>query len=72
MAFLCFDLPPGSFDVNVTPDKRSVFIQREVAIMNALGQVRLRLCYSECILCVGERVLAVEVAITNALEQIGL
>jgi DNA mismatch repair ATPase MutL len=46
MAFLCFELPPGTFDVNVTPDKRSVFIQKEVAIMNALGQVRC--CYSCC------------------------
>jgi DNA mismatch repair ATPase MutL len=42
MAFLCFELPAGTFDVNVTPDKRSVFIQKEVAIMNALGQVRYK------------------------------
>jgi len=40
MAFLSFELPPGTFDINVTPDKRSVFMQREVAIVNALGQVR--------------------------------
>lgn len=38
LAFLCFELPAGTFDVNVTPDKRSVFIQRETAIMTALGQ----------------------------------
>lgn len=40
MAFLCFELPAGTFDINVTPDKRSVFVQKEVAIVNALGQVR--------------------------------
>lgn len=39
MAFLCFELPPGSFDVNVTPDKRSVFVQREVALVSTLQQV---------------------------------
>jgi DNA mismatch repair ATPase MutL len=49
MAFLCFELPAGSFDVNVTPDKRSVFIQKEVAIMNALGQVRSLLIKSSSI-----------------------
>jgi DNA mismatch repair ATPase MutL len=40
MAFLSLELPAGTFDINVTPDKRSVFVQREVAIVNALGQVR--------------------------------
>jgi DNA mismatch repair ATPase MutL len=39
MAFLSFELPPGTFDINVTPDKRSVFVQREVAVVNALQQV---------------------------------
>ena len=39
MAFLSFELPAGTFDINVTPDKRSVFMQREVALVNALGQV---------------------------------
>jgi hypothetical protein len=39
MAFLSFQLPDGSYDINVTPDKRSVFMQKEAAIMAALGQV---------------------------------
>lgn len=39
MAFLSLDLPPGTFDINVTPDKRSVFMQKEVAVVTALGQV---------------------------------
>ena len=39
LAFLSIELPHGSYDVNVTPDKRSVFVQREVAIMAALEKV---------------------------------
>jgi DNA mismatch repair ATPase MutL len=42
MAVLSFELPPGTFDINVTPDKRSVFVQREVAMVNALQQVGAR------------------------------
>lgn len=39
LAFLHFELPAGSFDVNVTPDKRTVFVQHETTILTALQQV---------------------------------
>lgn len=51
MAFLSLELPAGTFDINVTPDKRSVFVQREVAIVNALGQVRLMCELLYCLCC---------------------
>jgi hypothetical protein len=41
MAFLSFQLPPGSYDINITPDKRTVFMQQEVSIMNALQEVNI-------------------------------
>lgn len=41
LLFLHLTLPPGSFDVNVTPDKRAVFVQKESAIITAVVQVRV-------------------------------
>ncbi|CAM9617036.1 unnamed protein product [Chrysoparadoxa australica] len=35
-AIIMLDLPPGSFDVNVTPDKREVFLSNEAAVIVAL------------------------------------
>jgi hypothetical protein len=40
LAFLHFALPPGACDVNVTPDKRTVFVQQEGKILDALVQAR--------------------------------
>ncbi len=42
LAFLDFHLPPGAYDINVTPDKRKVFVQHETAIMTAFAQVCCR------------------------------
>ncbi|OQS04853.1 mismatch repair endonuclease PMS2, partial [Thraustotheca clavata] len=36
--FLDIKLPSGCFDVNVTPDKREVFVKEEVALMEALRE----------------------------------
>eukprot|EP00698_Gefionella_okellyi_P015149 TRINITY_DN425_c0_g1_i1.p1 TRINITY_DN425_c0_g1~~TRINITY_DN425_c0_g1_i1.p1 ORF type:complete len:850 (-),score=207.53 TRINITY_DN425_c0_g1_i1:49-2520(-) len=43
MFVLDFTLPAGSFDVNVTPDKRKVFIHGEAAIVDALKDELCRL-----------------------------
>lgn len=38
MAVLDFHLPRDAYDINVTPDKRKVFLHREAAILTALQQ----------------------------------
>jgi DNA mismatch repair ATPase MutL len=39
VAVLALALPPDSYDVNVTPDKRKVFMEGEVQLVAALEQV---------------------------------
>lgn len=38
IAVLNFVLPAGAFDVNVTPDKRRVLLQRESEVVEGLGR----------------------------------
>ena len=48
MVILNLELPTASYDVNVTPDKRKVFMQAEGEIVAALEQVREAHCCCRC------------------------